>query len=188
MDASTPVDKRLLSPIFCILIVGVFPAIWAVSKALKSSLIWWGFMLCVALSISIKIPEAIQTAVEIHNNGLGYTSRQWQNSESMALVRLLPDNVEIYSNGADIISFLTEKKSFSIPNKTFPVTREANSLYNDQINIMCKLIVEKVAILVYFNQITWRWYLPTQEEIVSTCKLPILQSFGDGIVFGEMSK
>jgi hypothetical protein len=188
MDASTPVDKRLLSPIFCILIVGVFPAIWAVSKTLKAPLVWWGFLLCVALSISIKMPEAIQTAAEIHNNGLGYTSRQWQDSESMALVKLLPDNVKIYSNGADIISFLTEKKSISIPNKAFPVTREVNPLYNDQINDMCKLIVEKGALLVYFNQITWRWYLPTQEELASTCKLPVLQSLSDGVVFGEISK
>ncbi len=186
-DASTPVDARVLSPILCITIVGVFSAIWMISKTLKASLVWCGFLLCAALSISLKTPDAIGAAAAIQENGSGYTSRQWLNSETIAFVKLLPDDLEIYSNGPDVLGFLNEKKSISIPNQTFSVTREANSLYTIQIDAMCKLIKEKGAVLVYFNQITWRWYLPTQEEVKATCNLPVLRRFDDGIVFGEVS-
>jgi hypothetical protein len=189
LDASTPVDTRLLSPILVLLIVGVFSAIWTVSQTLKKPVVWLCFLFLISIAVLMKTPEAIRSAAAIQENGLGYTSRQWQNSESMAFVKLLPNDVMIYSNGADILGFLTEKQSLSIPAKTSSGTMEANSLYNEEIDAMCKdIIIEKGALLVYFNQVTWRWYLPTQEEVASTCKLPVLQNFGDGTVFGDISK
>jgi hypothetical protein len=187
LDASTPVDARLLSPILCITIVGVSSAIWTISKTLKAPLVWWGFLLCVAFSISLKTPDAIRSAATIQENGSGYTSKQWQNSATMEFVKLLPDNVKIYSNGPDVLSFLTEKKASSLPDITFPVTREANTLYDEQIDAVCKLIAEKRALLVYFNQITWRWYFPTQKQLALTCNLPVLRSFEDGKVFGDIA-
>ena len=64
----------------------------------------------------------------------------------------------------------------------------ANSLYNEEVATMCKDILEKGALLVYFNKINFRIYLSTQEEIESTCKLPVLRSFGDGTVFGYIAQ
>ncbi len=88
--------------------------------------------------------------MEIQNNGLGYTSKQWKNSETMKYIKLLPDNVKIYSNGADVLNFLTEKQSLSIPVKTFSNTMETNSLFNEQLDTVCKDITEREALLVYF--------------------------------------
>jgi hypothetical protein len=185
MDASTPVDARILSPILCLLIVGVFSAIWTVSKTLKTPLLWWGFLLCVVFSISLKTPDAIRSAAGIRENGLGFTSRQWQTSETVAFIKSVPENLKIYTNGADVVGFLTEKVTIYIPNKSFPITRQANSLYDGQLNAMCKLVIEKGALLVYFNQISWRWYLPSQKQVNSACKLTVLHNFSDGIVYGE---
>ncbi len=186
-DAATPVDSRILSPILIILIVGVFSAIWTISQKLNKPILWLCFILFVSISIFMKTPGAIKSAVEIQNNGSGYTSRQWQNSESIAFIKLLPNNVKIYSNGADVLNFLTEKLSFSVPSKTSSLTMEVNSLYNEQLDIMCKNIIENGALLVYFDQIR-RWYLPTKEEVASACRLPILVSFADGTVFGDRTK
>ena len=49
---------------------------------------------------------------------------------------------------------------------------------------MCQDILENRALLVYFNVIK-RSYLPSQEDIASTCKLPIRKRFADGIVYGK---
>jgi hypothetical protein len=186
-DASTPVDARLLSPIFCITIMGVFSTIWTISKTLKAPLVWWVFLLCVVFSISLKTPDAIRSATTILENGSGYTSKQWQNSATMEFVKLVPDNVKIYSNGPDVLSFLTEKKASSLPDITFPVTRQTNILYDEQVDAMCMQITEKKALLVYFNQIIGRWYFPTQKQLGLTCNLPVLRSFDDGIVLGDMA-
>jgi hypothetical protein len=186
-DASTPVDARLLSPIFCITIMGVFSTIWTISKTLKAPLVWWGFLLCVVFSISLKTPDAIRSATTILENGSGYTSKQWQNSATMEFIKLVPDNVKIYSNGPDVLSFLTEKKASSLPDITFPVTRQTNILYDEQVDAMCMQITEKRALLVYFNQIIGRWYFPTQTQLALTCNVPVLRSFDDGIVFGDIA-
>jgi hypothetical protein len=185
LDAATPVDTRLLSPIFVTLIVGVFSAIWTVSQTLKKPMVWWCFLLFVASSISIKTPEAIRSAAAIRKNGLGYTSRQWRDSESIAFVKLLAEDVRIYSNGADVLGFLTEKKSLSIPAKMSSITMEANPLYNEESEAMWKDIKENRALLVYFNLIDWRWDLPTQKEVESTYQLSVLRRFADGTVYGE---
>jgi hypothetical protein len=187
LDASTPVDARLLSPILCITIVGVFSVMWTISKALKAPLVWWTFLLCAAFSILLKTPDAIRSAAAIQENGSGYTSKQWQNSATMEYVKVVPDTVKIFSNGPDVLSFLTEKEVSSLPDITFPVTRQANTQYDEQIDAMCKLITEKRALLVYFNQINWRWYFPTQKQLALTCNLPVLRSFDDGIVLGDIA-
>ena len=188
MDASTPVDVRILSPILCILIVGGFSAVWAVSKTLQAPLLWWGFLLCAVLSILIKMPDAIQSAAALREYGFGYTSRLWQTSETVAFVKLQPEKMIIYTNGVDVLGFLTGKNTINVPYKTFPITMQTNSQYNKQMNEMCSQIEAKGALLVYLNQFSWRWYFPPLETIASSCKLPISHSFSDGIVFGNQSK
>jgi hypothetical protein len=185
MDASTPVDTRLLSPILVLLIVGGFSAIWAISKSFKSPIVRTGLILIAAVLIAFRTLGSFQTAQAIQKNGLGYNTLHWINSESIAFVNELPGNVVIYSNGADVLGFLTEKESLSVPRKADPGTMKPNPLYEEELNAMCKNIVDGKALMLFFNQITWRWYLPNQEEVASGCKLSILQSFGDGIIFGD---
>ena len=184
-DASTPVDTRLLSPILVILIVGGFSLIWAISQTLNQPIVWWCFLLLVALSISTKIPEAIQSATGIKQNGSGYTAAQWHRSETIAFIKSITSDVKIYSNGADVIGFLTEKQSLTLPYKTDPTTLKANSQYNEEMKGMCRDTSDNKALVVYFNLISWRWYFPNQTELESTCNLPILQRFADGTVYGE---
>jgi hypothetical protein len=50
---------------------------------------------------------------------------------------------------------------------------------------MCTEIKQGEAILILFDSIAWRWYFPNQEKIEATCKVPILQRFSDGTVYGE---
>lgn len=189
-DAATPVDNRLLSPLFVFLILLAFSAIWAASQTLKKPIIWWCFLLLASLSIIIKIPEAIRSAVDIRENGLGYTSRQWQESEGVAYLKSITteDDRSIYSNGSDVVNFLTGKESQAIPIKYSASTREKNQSYDKEIGAMCKEIREGKAFLFYFNTITHRKYLPTEDEIEATCNLPVLKLFSDGTAFGILQR
>jgi hypothetical protein len=184
-DASTPVDSRILSPVFVLLIVGVFSAIWTVSQTLKKPMLWWCFFFFLILLIPIKIQDSLQSASTIHENGLGYTSKQTQDSESIAFIRSLDEDMQIYSNGEYVIDFLTERESHSLPERVSSVTMESNPRYNNEIKAICTDIIENRALLVYFKVNTWSLYLPTQEELGSICQIPVLQRFVDGTVYGE---
>jgi len=184
-DASTPVNNRLLSPILAILILAFFSTMWTISQTFQKPFARWSLFLLIILSISLKTPEAIHSAVTIAKGGLGYTARRWQESKTIAFTRSLIHNVDIYSNGADVIRFLTEKSAQPIPKKTDPVTMVNNFNFDEEMRIMCKNIVENNALLVYFDNIIWRWYFPSQTEIETTCHPPVLQQLKDGIVYGK---
>ncbi len=182
-DASTPIDDRLMSPIFVLLIVGGFPAIWTLAQSLKKPMLWCFFLLFIILSISMKTPDAIRSAESIQKNGLGYTSIQWQEFETIAFVKSLAKDVKIYSNGSGVIGFLTENQALSVPKNKSPTTLLVNPSYTAEIGAMCKDIMENRAILVYFNTIK-RSYQATYQEVKSACKLSVVQRLADGIVYG----
>ena len=183
-DASTPVDARILSPILALLIPGGFLTIRTIAQILKQPVLWWIFLLLVVISISVKAPDAIRSAESVQQNGLGYTSLEWRNSDEIAFVRSLANGVKVYTNGPDVIGYLTTVQSLSLPKKRSPTTLIAIPGYTEEMGSMCQDILENRALLVYFNVIK-RSYLPSQEDIASTCKLPIRKRFADGIVYGK---
>jgi len=186
-DGSTPVNIRILSPIFVLLIPGIFTTIWTVSANIKKPILWSLFLVIVIITLILNMPSAITEATDIKENGLGYTSQQWNNSETLDYIKSLPEGIKIYSNGAEVINYLTDGQSILIPRKNNAMTMENNSLYDKQVDAMCKEINNKTAFLVYFDHII-RGNLPNQQEIELRCKLPILKDFGDGEVMGFLSR
>lgn len=184
-DAATPVDMRLLSPVLLILMIGLFGMVWSISQIRKKAGVWYAFLLVVALSTLAKAPSALHSAAAIQKDGLGYTSRTWQASESKAYIDSLEKDTKIYTNGWDVFGFLTGKEFTPIPQKISSVTLEENPHYQDEMEILCTDVLERGALLVYSDWIAWRWYLPTQAEIGQACQLPILRHLSDGTVFGE---
>jgi hypothetical protein len=184
LDAATPIDTRLLSPVLVFMIAGSFSAAWQVSRVVPTPMIWACFLVAAGLSLSTKAPEAVRSAVRIHDDGLGYTSRQWRDSELTAFVRQVRGDVTVYSNGADAVRFLTGRESRWIPAKSLPETLRANPRYPEQIGALCQDFREHGALVIYFHRITWRWYLPGEAELASSCDLPVRQRYADGTVYG----
>ena len=184
-DALTPVDNRLLSPVFVVLLVAFFSAIWKISQNLKAPLLWSSFLFLIAFFIVVKIPNAFLYAIDIKRNGQGYTSLQWQNSEIVAFVKSLPEAMTIYSNGPDILKFLIDREALMIPVKTFANRMEVNYRYSEEMHSICKDVKDGRAVLVYLTEVNWRWYLPTQNEVKSACQMPALWRFVDGVIYAR---
>jgi len=43
------------------------------------------------------------------------------------------------------------------------------------------------ALIIYFDRVTWRWYLPNRNELEEIYKLPVVTRFADGVVYGAQS-
>ena len=183
-DAETPLNHRILLPALLALTVAGISLAWSLSKAFTQQRIWYGFVLIVFFSVSINVNHAIANAVDIHNNGSGYTSRYWKHSETIAYLSDVRDVRKIYSNGPDVIRFLTGKEAVAIPAKVSPFTRRLNEDYEEQLNQMVRECREGKALIAYLNGVTWRWYLPSIEEIESTGNLPVLSRIQDGAIYG----
>jgi hypothetical protein len=88
----------------------------------------------------------------------------------------------------DVIRFLTKKDAIRIPEKTFPITRRPNLEYEEQMERISRECREGEALIAYLKGVTWRWYLPSMEELESKGNLPVLGKFEDGIVYARRSE
>jgi hypothetical protein len=182
-DALTYFDNRILLPIYLALTIAAISLAWSLSEALTRRQIWYGFLLLVLLSSSIKAKHAISTAIEIRRNGSGYTSRYWRNSDIIAYLSDVSEAITIYSNGPDAIRFLTGKKAAMLPSKVF-VDDERNEDYQDQLNQIIRKCKAGNALIVHLNAITGRWYFPSNQEIEATDDIPVLSRSQEGVIYG----
>ena len=185
VDAHTPLDSRILSPMYVFLPPFVISVGWTAAKIGNRTWLWSGLLGLLLFSVGANATEALPFAIRMHNDGIGYTSRSWRHSESVLFVTSLKDERKIFSNGADAIGFLTAKQADYLPARYSPYTLLSNPEYERQMETLCMDVAGKRAIIVYLDDITWRDYLPTVSEITTTCGEPRSTRLSDGIVYGE---
>ena len=183
-DADLSIDARHLLPVALFLVLGVISLVWSLSQALEKRAIWHSFVLLALLFISINAVRTASTAIYMHRNGRGFTSRDWRNSETISRLTAAQDIGTIYSNGPDVIRFLTGRDSILIPRKIKQYTRRLNEDYERQRERMCRECGEGKAVLVDLYAIEWRPYLPSLQELESKCNMPVLRKCSDGVIYG----
>jgi hypothetical protein len=186
-DAHTPVDDRLLFPAFLALTVAAFALAWSLSEQLGQQFVWYFFLSFVLFSVTINADYAIPSAIDIHYNGRGYTSKDWEQSETISYLLESRDVSfkKIYSNAPDAIRFLTGREAVQIPNKESPGTRRLNANYEEELSLILRECREGEALVAYLNKVAaWRWYLPSTQEIESTGNVPVFRKMKDGVIYG----
>ncbi|MDY0042077.1 MAG: hypothetical protein RBS57_17330 [Desulforhabdus sp.] len=185
-DAHTPVNDRLLLPVFFALIIVVTSVVKGFTEACHQKTVWYGYVLLLLLSVGINAVPAFQRAVAIHHEGTGYTAWCWKKSATLAVLAHMPENMKIYSNGPDVIRVHTQNRANMIPQKMFPETLKENDKYQETMIQMIGECEKGNALIVYFDRITWRWYLASKEEIESQCNIPLVNRMDDGIIYGRL--
>ena len=150
----------------------------------KNHLILFALIVCFSFFFHINLGKTVILAADIYKNGKGYNTKEWKNSETIAFLKQIPNDRKIYSNGYDIVSFMTEKKVKTIPREVNPNTSLPNQDFAKELEGMC-INIGKGDLFVYFFKINWRWYFPTLDEIEKNCKLTVIQHFSDGIIYGS---
>ena len=51
-------------------------------------------------------------------------------------------------------------------------------------NTLRSELMQNRAVVVYLDKITWRWYLPTKDELENVYQLPVLIRLNDGVIYG----
>jgi hypothetical protein len=121
-DAHTPLNTRILSPVYVFIVILFVPFLINELKFRKNKLLRVSLIVFITFVVFINIVGGINTILDIRNNGRGYTGRVWVHSESMSFISTLPPGVRIYSNGWDAIGFISDKLSKPLPVKIDPGT------------------------------------------------------------------
>jgi len=185
MNPAVEFDTRVLAPLFVFVNLTAVTAIYQIGKSRRNKSWWPAFLAAAFLLIVVNAAHAVPFMIQRHDNGSGYASREWSESATVDFLKRSNDGRIIYSNGVDVIAFLTGKDALRLPAKIDPVSWQVNQDFDRQMEAMKIEVAQQRAVIVYFDRIQWRYYLPSREELEQSYKLPVMQQLGDGVVFGS---
>ena len=183
-DAATKIGPRIMLPPFLALGAAGTVVAWSVARSVQRPFIWRSFLAYGMWMAYLGAGDTLSAAAHLRDNGQGYASRRWYESAILGEVMLLPKTVKIYSNGPDLVKFITARDAVMIPPRVFQMEARANPDYERQLAAMCAECREEgKAVVVYLNGID-RPYLPTRDELESGCDARILKGADDGTLYG----
>jgi hypothetical protein len=184
IDAHTPIDGRTLSPVYVCGAIFVVSTAWNSKPLRRKRLLWRSFHAMLSVVISVNFVMVIFSAIQMHNEGLGFTNRTWRNSQTIAYVSSLPSEARIYSNGPDAILYLNSREVQSIPRKASTISLASNPHFENEVVEMRNDLMQNGALIIYFDNITWRWYLPNKAELEDDYGFQALLQLQDGTIYG----
>jgi 4-amino-4-deoxy-L-arabinose transferase-like glycosyltransferase len=184
-DAYSPLDTRMLLPAFLLLLPAGIALAWSLAQAMARPAIW-GIFLAVALGlVGVTGRRGEAEAYYSHKNSREFNSVHWRRSPAIAAVQKLDPAMKLYSNGPDVIEFITGRKVVMLPVRTDPETRRPYPQYPAEWTAMTNATCSGTAVVAYLTDINWRWYLPTKGELETQAHLPVLKQLSDGVIFGQ---
>jgi len=177
-------DARRVAPFYVFVSLLAIITFYQVAKSMGSRLVWRSFLAMVLLFASANASRAFSYIIKRHQDGSGYASRQWADSATVEFLKRSGEQRTIYSNGVDAISFLTGKDALRLPAKIDPVSGQVNLDFDRQMATLKSEVMQNRVVIVLFDNITWRYYLPQSEELRDTYQLPVMRRLSDGAVYG----
>ncbi|CAN5534668.1 hypothetical protein BH09PLA1_BH09PLA1_16970 [soil metagenome] len=119
IDPATPLDDRILSPIYLLAIVvgtfGVYRALTLTGamSAPRAGKIVTGILL--AAFVATTAARGYEVFAYSRREGFGYMNWRWRESELMQVIRAIPDSTLVYTNVPDAVYFYTSNPSRLIP-------------------------------------------------------------------------
>jgi len=188
-DVHTPLDHRILGPVFPIIIVGGFTLVYKLTRVYNlSSKINWLLSVLVLICIAFQLKISIPLTFEWSEEGRGYASSKWKNSKTLNLTRSLPSEITVFTNEPEVLELLADRKAKRIPNIANPENRKRNPNFESEIETMINEMIQENAVLVYFNIGEKRYYLPKSKDIARNLPVDIIYKGHDGIIFRAKSK
>jgi hypothetical protein len=109
-DAATKFKLRILSPVFVsLLILLVYAGIWLRNKNRRLAIV------ATLILLSLSFYKQSVTINAWARSGLGYASFQWYDSEAMAFLRELPNDVAIFTNEPGAVYLYVGRGALTLP-------------------------------------------------------------------------
>jgi hypothetical protein len=182
VDASTRLNNRILSPIY----LTSLPLVGVLSGSILDRKGNPRFFLAIFLisSTLLLASYGVRTTSlvsEMRHDGRGFTGREWQSSETIALVQAMDIEGVVYSSEALPLFYLTGQAAFWVPEKIDPLSAREISGYRSDLLRMKDRLRAPGSYLVLFDKSFNRVEMPPFEEVVEGFE--ILQRTPDGSIW-----
>jgi hypothetical protein len=185
-DANTPLDNRILSPVY---LSGLLLVVFGISKLFSPSnnflltkiilgifllgfSAYWGYTSISIVSHSFK-------------DGIGLNSRAWHQSETIKELENIPHDITIFTNAPDAVYLHSGRSAASLPQKFESAAQKVNNDYELDMASMKFQVDSQRAVIVYFSNLK-RPNITTEEELFQEFRLNKMTSLSDGKIFGSV--
>lgn len=161
-DAYTPLDNRILSPLFpfFLILIGLLLNDFLQQKNKLTS-----FFICIFLCLSCFISSK-ETWTNHFKNGSIYTGKTFDNYRNIIQQYVADFDGKTYTNGSEFIQFVTgNKKIKSLPEKISPYSLKKSKDFLLDFEKMNKEVQNKKAQIIYFKIINRCWFQICLNEI-----------------------
>ena len=164
-DAYTPLDNRILSPLFpfVLLILGIITneIIKHQNKILKQ-----GLPLLLVLCSFLSASETWKN--HIHSGSI-YTGILFNNYKSRVLNHVINFKGTTYSNGAEFLQFISHLTTIkSLPEKISPYTLKNRANYSNALEQIKMELETNQAQIIYFDIIDRCWFQVCKDSLIKT--------------------
>jgi len=183
-DAQTPVDSRLLAPCYVPSLLFVVSA-WMISTRHWQERASVRFVAPAVglLIIGLQLPATLNWLRQHYRQGIGYSSREWQESETIEQLATKMPSVLIYSNAPDVVYTLLGRPAAMIPRRSNTASNMPNASYHAEIEQMRTTVRAANGVIVFFDRVHWRKYLPSATELESSLGLRLVTKTNDGAIY-----
>lgn len=148
----------------------------------------WPLPLILCVAGAVLTTHVVRTGARSFHSferGIGFAGIDWKRSPTMAIVRGIPTDVPVWSNGPDAISYVLERPAHSIPEKVDPRTEKPDpqNPYDAQLALMESGLREQHGYVVFLDRVDWRPYLGSEQELVTRIGLRRVATTKDGRVY-----
>lgn len=182
-DVNTPLNGRVLSPVYLAGLILVLGLAHAAVRSLRASRFVAAVLLVGSLVlVGVYDIQAIRFIAQVHDSGQGYASLAWRDSKLLARVRKLPPETLVVSNGWDLIYMHTGRMAYGLPSETNRLTARARVEYTSQLAAMKEILETEHGLLVYFRRIQRAW-MPSEEDLKQNLPLHVVSTSSEGSIY-----
>gem|GEM_PF-4844629 len=184
LDAHTPLDSRIVAPLYpltLLLFIPYFKNLYDETSFKKHLKLFFGVILILMLTNSIKTWHLNYTI------GEGFTSKIFKESNTLQAFTIY-NGKKIYTNAIDLMLLYHPEladKLYTVPNWIDPGTNQKLNNVEEQITLLKNDIETNNAIVVYFTNVTWRYYLMDKEEILHRLSGLNVTTYDDGFIINK---
>ena len=172
-DAGTPLDARIMLPLYACSIVLVFALsrdLWGVLRArrIRLAVALFGLSL-MARSLARGVGWMRRSRLD----GWGYASRAWREASGIKRIAGLPASVPVYSNAPDAVYIILGRETRRVPYNYNLYTLQPNTDRGAELAAMAEDLSRHDGVVVYFHAVTWRHYDMDADELRKALRLRI---------------
>lgn len=162
IDANTPLDERILSPIYVCLLTLIVLVIDRLAIAQTRLAAFAAIaLLCFSVASTWK---TLSTARALYGTGIGITSVSVNDPFLIQAIHDLPNDQIIYANAPEVVYLQTGRSTLRLPKRVNLIASQGNDSYESEMQAVKENMLQNGGSLIYINWVQGKTIV--QEDIL----------------------